>query len=100
MRTQADNAHPFTDPYATGKRRTLAVFAGAEVANLAVRAIAVPAEITVGNAFHVKKLEAAQDDVVFRDVHHLSQHFNRNETLIRLEDFCWRCGKHGAEEAL
>jgi hypothetical protein len=61
------------------------VFTGLLVPELAVGAVAVPAEIAVGDAAHREELEATQQAVVLRHFDAAAENVNRHESLVWLK---------------
>jgi hypothetical protein len=55
------------------------------IPELAVGAVAVPAEVAVGDAAHREKLEAAQQAVVLRHFDAPTENLNLNQTLVWLK---------------
>jgi hypothetical protein len=60
-------------------------FTRLRVPELAIGAVAVPAEVAVGDALHRKKLEAAQQAVVLRHFDTVAENLNRHKSLVWLK---------------
>lgn len=85
---QAGDDHAFADFEATGKRG-LVVSGGlflVVIPELAIRAVAVPAEVAVRDAPHREKLEAAQQAVVLRHFDAPTENLNRHQSLVWLKE--------------
>src|SRR5205085_11908743 len=57
---------------------------GLVIPELAVGAVAVPAEVAVGDRLQREELEAAQQTVPLRHLHAPAQNLNRDEPLVRV----------------
>jgi hypothetical protein len=84
---QAGDDHRFAHLKATGERRLVGVagFALFRVPELTVGAVAVPAEVAVGDAAHREELEAAQQAIVLRHFDAAAENFNRHQSLVWLK---------------
>src|SRR2546423_14212379 len=84
---EACDDETFADFEATGERGL--IFAGCLlcvlVPELTVGAVAVPAEVAIGDAAEREELKAAQQTVVLRHGHAPAQHLDLNQSLVRLE---------------
>jgi len=85
---QACDDHAFADFEATGKRSLVVsceLFL-VVIPELAIRAVAVPAEVAVRDAPHREKLEAAQQAVVLRHFDVPTENLNRHQSLVWLKE--------------
>ena len=81
---KAGNGHTFLSAGAAGDNGFFAAFFFEP--DLAVAAVAVPAEIGVGDAFHVEVLKAAEDGVVLWDEFLLAADGYLDQAVVGLED--------------
>jgi hypothetical protein len=61
--------------------------------DLAVEAVAIPAEVGVGNLFHIEELQTAENRVVFGNAVLAAKDFDFDKAFVGGEDF-WM-GLHG-----
>ena len=86
VRAEARDDHSFAHVEAAGER-SLVLRLGLPlfvIPELAVGAVAVPAEVSVGDRFERKKLKAAQKTVALRHFDATAQDLNRDELFVRV----------------
>jgi hypothetical protein len=79
--------HAFGDVGATRKRWLVIALSlpFAVIPNLAIRAVAVPAKVSVRDRFQRKKLEASEQPVILRHFNAASQNFYRDQFFVRVK---------------
>jgi hypothetical protein len=86
---EACDAQAFAHFEATGERGLIVSACGGfgfvAIPELAVGAVAVPAEVAVGDAAHGEKLEAAQQAVILRHFDAPTENLNRHQSLVWLK---------------
>jgi hypothetical protein len=91
--SQSDVSAQLNDPQSglnaqsAGQSAAFAILTRSPIANLAIRAVAVPAKVAVGDGFQVKVLKTAQNGVVFRDVQLAAQDLDRDKPLVWFKKF-------------
>ncbi len=76
--------HALARAQATGERGAIVRFPCFVIPNLAVGAIAVPAEVAVRDRFNGKKLKTAKQRIVLRHFYATTENSNRNQFSVRL----------------
>ena len=57
------------------------------IPDLTVRTFAIPTEVAVGDGFEREVLKTAEQAILFGNLNHLTQNFNRYQLLVGIQQF-------------